>query len=207
MARGKYQTEVEAAVRHLRFTQCGGTTFAPRPAARRELFGFKHAKVMLITPAGRRDLQPQSMTRHVALDHDVPMVATYSGACPLDGVAERPPLGLPLAGFCHPTPAGGDCLHGEHGSWDTRAESIGSLEACVARCRRCARCQYVSYSELHRDCSWYHYCHSGRYEHRSLQARWAGRSNVATLDEFFLEVWESGWDYRTQRVRVGEILV
>ena len=129
--------------------------------------------------------------------------------CPLLDVPERSSkLTLPLVGFCHPTPSGGDCATGDHGSWDTRAEkALDSLDGCAARCRRCARCQMVSYSALHHDCSWYHYCHYGRYGTRELQARWAGRSTVNTLDEFFLEVWESGWDYRTLRVRVNDALI
>ena len=38
-------------------------------------------------------------------------------------------------------------------------------------------------------------------------ARWASRSRTTTLDEFFLESWESGWDYRTARVRVDDKLI
>ena len=80
-------------------------------------------------------------------------------------------LSVPTAGFCRTTSASweGDCDHGEQGNWPFRHHpSLNSIDACVDRCRSCARCRYVSFiprsaSELG-DCSWYHTCRtpSGR---------------------------------------------
>ena len=35
---------------------------------------------------------------------------------------------------------------------------IANLSECAARCRSCARCNFVSFSEMHHDCSWYRTC-------------------------------------------------
>lgn len=58
-------------------------------------------------------------------------------------------------GFCDYTPPGrGDCLAGDKGSFDT-----GEPLKCLALCRGCARCRFVSVSRAHKDCSWFHSCH------------------------------------------------
>ena len=46
------------------------------------------------------------------------------------------------------------------GSWHTMRHSppIRSWSACAARCQRCPRCNYISYSAAERDCSWYTQC-------------------------------------------------
>ena len=59
-----------------------------------------------------------------------------------------------LRGHCGVTEVGGDCVAGQHGAW----EGVLTLQACIARCSRCPRCNYVSYSRKYDDCSWYHEC-------------------------------------------------
>ena len=61
------------------------------------------------------------------------------------------------AGYCAPTLAdAGMCDAGWQGSWD--GPEAQSLERCVQRCLACARCSFVSYSRVNRDCSWHHAC-------------------------------------------------
>ena len=86
------------------------------------------------------------------------------------------------------------------------------MAECLRRCSECARCRTVSFSFADRDCSWYHWCHRGRYADSRLQAQWTrqhggGAAAAAlVLDGAFLELWESGWDYRTVRVLPGAVL-
>ena len=74
-------------------------------------------------------------------------------------------------GFCSATSTdGGDCDTGSSGSWKVvRASARGTHNAsgahvsrmhqCVEMCKRsCARCRFVSYSDTHRDCDWFHEC-------------------------------------------------
>ena len=60
-------------------------------------------------------------------------------------------------GYCGWTTSAGNCTSGSKGSWNTDALGIRSLADCMARCRRCANCRFVSLSlsRAHRDCSWY----------------------------------------------------
>ena len=78
-------------------------------------------------------------------------------------------MSTPAAGFCRFVEWGweGDCARGEQGTWSPRRyPRLASLQGCVARCRDCARCNYVSFtppltkSDLG-DCSWYHRCATG----------------------------------------------
>ena len=64
------------------------------------------------------------------------------------------------AGYCAPTDGRGSCATGDKGSWSTRGGDIRSMADCIAKCRACARCRYVSLSlaRAHRDCSWFHSC-------------------------------------------------
>ena len=67
----------------------------------------------------------------------------------------------PRVGYCRPTRTGdaGDCRRGAQGSWLLPAEGNWSGEAgCLARCRGCGNCRYVSVSLRERDCSWYREC-------------------------------------------------
>ena len=65
-----------------------------------------------------------------------------------------------VAGYCAPTDGRGSCTTGDKGSWSTRGSDIRSMADCIAKCRACARCRYVSLSlaRAHRDCSWFHSC-------------------------------------------------
>ena len=67
-----------------------------------------------------------------------------------------------VSGYCAPSAGelGGDCSAGDSGSWSLGRNRIRSLQACVARCRQCARCAFVSYSAapVHSECSWYSDC-------------------------------------------------
>lgn len=60
----------------------------------------------------------------------------------------------PVAGYCAVTEGAGDCAHGSSGCW----QGLANLSACAARCERCARCRFVSYSRELNDCSWYARC-------------------------------------------------
>ena len=99
---------------------------------------------------------------------------------------------MPLAGYCHNTDGEGDCSRGDAGAWETRKHALTSLQACVAKCRGCARCTVVSFSRLQHDCSWYHRCHEGGASTSSPAAAHA-------LDAERLVNVESGWDYVTVR--------
>jgi len=47
-----------------------------------------------------------------------------------------------------------DCMYGQRGAWRISHATRG-LEVCVALCRCCARCRYVSFSAKFQDCSWF----------------------------------------------------
>ena len=47
---------------------------------------------------------------------------------------------------------------GEKGNWGLRRRGIDDLAGCVARCRTCARCRFVSFSLAHDECGWFHSC-------------------------------------------------
>ena len=72
------------------------------------------------------------------------------------------PQPQPRYGYCAPTKTGdaGDCAHGSSGSWriGDGASRVRDVAGCVARCRGCGRCRYVSVSLREGDCSWYHAC-------------------------------------------------
>ena len=73
-------------------------------------------------------------------------------------------LAAPRVGICGETSVGeGDCARGWWGSW--RGADYGvSLRGeegrrnCLALCRQCARCAFISYSHANDDCSWYAQC-------------------------------------------------
>jgi hypothetical protein len=78
--------------------------------------------------------------------------------------ASRTPAGL-ATGYCAVTRGGpSDCAAGSMGSWRLSAEARkrwrldAALAECVARCRGCERCRYISVSARHGDCSWTHEC-------------------------------------------------
>ena len=78
------------------------------------------------------------------------------------GAGPPPPYapGETHSGNCGGTDYGGDCTYDASGAWVADQENITSLALCAARCRTCARCNYVSYSNAsaNNDCSWYSHC-------------------------------------------------
>ena len=72
-------------------------------------------------------------------------------------------------GFCGITEGEGDCAAGQQGAWEVgRAgsdEGVQDLAGCIARCERCGRCNYVSFSYHNEDCSWFHSCNAPLTDH------------------------------------------
>lgn len=61
-------------------------------------------------------------------------------------------------GYCDGTDDGpSDCEKGEKGMWQLSGELQG-VGDCIARCASCARCNYISISHTHKDCSWFNQC-------------------------------------------------
>ena len=53
----------------------------------------------------------------------------------------------------------GDCKGGLSGSWEPGASSgVHSLADCVAACKCCSACRFISFSAANKDCSWYRSC-------------------------------------------------
>jgi hypothetical protein len=63
-------------------------------------------------------------------------------------------------GYCHTTDENrGDCKRGVMGSLKLGpAHEIADFAACVAFCKQCSQCNYVSMSPSHEDCGWFHRC-------------------------------------------------
>jgi len=71
------------------------------------------------------------------------------------------------AGLCRET--GGrsghaDCSRHTSGWWAAKRNNITSLASCVARCRGCRNCRFVSFSraKAHDECAWYTHCDLNR---------------------------------------------
>ena len=64
-------------------------------------------------------------------------------------------------GACGATENGGDCATDSQGAWPM-APPRHSLATCIAMCRCCERCRYISYSAQNEDCSWFAACKMGR---------------------------------------------
>ena len=62
----------------------------------------------------------------------------------------------PQTGFCAVTDntLPGSCSFGFSGSWPEHT----TLDTCVQACRKCNRCNYISFSNRAADCSWYFEC-------------------------------------------------
>ena len=62
----------------------------------------------------------------------------------------------PQTGFCAVTDntLPGSCSFGFSGSWPEHT----TLDPCVQACRKCNRCNYISFSNRAADCSWYFEC-------------------------------------------------
>ena len=210
--RGKYWSEMHDAVLHWRYLQCSSARYWPLPAPLARRRGWP-PRLMLVVSAGRRWVDPIGpsgaadrgyMTRHVVLDHSsrarpppssaraASSARVEGAACPVLQTAPRAASRVPLSGYCQGTDGEGDCATGSKGAWDTRRHRLGSLQACVQKCRGCARCNLVSYSQLHHDCSWFHSCH---------EAWQVTNARPDVLDETQLWLVDSGWDYLTTRVR------
>ena len=65
-----------------------------------------------------------------------------------------------LDGYCGEAENGGDCLHGDQGSWPLSAFDARSWRsaaaACTALCAGCKRCHLISTSLQWKDCTWWH---------------------------------------------------
>ena len=60
-------------------------------------------------------------------------------------------------GFCEETSSGAsDCAFDNKGSWS--GPRARSLKSCALACMQCVRCEYVSYSQVSADCSWFAAC-------------------------------------------------
>lgn len=60
-------------------------------------------------------------------------------------------------GYCEKTVGFSDCRAGAIGSYD-QGPASRSLDECVAACRACRNCRFVSFSAANRDCSWFSAC-------------------------------------------------
>ena len=79
-------------------------------------------------------------------------------------------IGVPKPGNCGDTEldmAPDACDHRPTGSWNATAAGIADLAGCVAACKKCRECGYVSYNPAAQsptdppDCSWYRVCDMG----------------------------------------------
>lgn len=61
-------------------------------------------------------------------------------------------------GFCGKTVGEGDCAKGHKGAYEMggagEATGVVGAAACMRKCEACARCQYISFSPHHEDCSY-----------------------------------------------------
>ena len=141
---------------------------------------FSRLPSALSVPQVRRGLVPRTLT---ATQHELsafPSVQDFyaSGrrAASL-GPGRSRVLRLPhsRAGYCAPTDSArpANCTSSDQGVWRlaTPYHPFGSHEQprrgdatsatdCLARCHRCARCNFVTISLIDGECSWYHHCPS-----------------------------------------------
>ena len=117
--------------------------------------------------ARRPDLGPHIVHSHTvhlplgALLHALLTPCTMCGSGLIVGDEFGSDPRVPTAvGYCAATDSQSrfDCARSDKGAWDAAAANISSLAACVARCRGCQRCRWVSWSAEHGDCSWYYAC-------------------------------------------------
>ena len=52
----------------------------------------------------------------------------------------------------------GDCWNSTRGVWPLHRPGFFSLANCTARCEQCQNCNYVSFSQTTKTCSWYQEC-------------------------------------------------
>ena len=148
---GKYRSEVHSLVVHMRWLRCPGARYAAWPASLLRRWGGR-AALLIIVPVGRRAVPREQLNRFILPEHAFgSRMSKREAICPIRRQPKLPAHELALTGLCAPTEGAGDCTDGHSGSW---AEA--SLASCEARCRACRRCNFISFSRLHRDCSWYH---------------------------------------------------
>ena len=105
------------------------------------------------------------------------------------------PAPMVYSGFCDRTEGEGNCKRGQQGAWEMggagEATGLLGISACVRKCEACSRCQYVSFSSHHEDCSWFHSCRLDRLQSmpgaetfRTIQVRgieFNGSSSSSTM--------------------------
>ena len=87
-----------------------------------------------------------------------------------------------VPGYCGTTSSAGDCTRGSKGSLGLKPSEgfslRGAVHACLRKCDACERCQYITVSPRHGDCSWYARCDLGR-----LRTAVKGMLSSAATDE------------------------
>ena len=80
-------------------------------------------------------------------------------------LARSPPLPEPLLllperGTCDTTNFAehNDCQYGEKGAWKAGEHNMTHVLDCIAQCRKCNKCNFISYSARFNDCSWFTSC-------------------------------------------------
>lgn len=149
-----------------------------------------HAR--LYNPELARLLQPYVVPAPRLLHHPVLLLHGEGFDCRVSSVREvtrqREGAGASVAaqrwlqaaalGYCAETTGPGNCERGNKGSWTLQADETRSWDraatVCLQHCAGCARCQHVSISLWHADCSWFASC-----QHGQLQQGVAGFRSAA----------------------------
>ena len=95
--------ELNDAIRHWRWMQCGADFRYERLEERHERFWDWPPTITLVVAAGRRVPDPSmsSLTKYVQLDHRARFGSSAAGfGCPLLNAPRYPIEGLPTTGFC-----------------------------------------------------------------------------------------------------------
>lgn len=82
--------------------------------------------------------------------------------------ASAPPVGRgQFRGYCAITTLDlGDCQNGMRGAFRLGDHRVYTLDECAAHCKAtCARCNFVSYSQIEGECAWHHECPQPRWAH------------------------------------------
>jgi hypothetical protein len=120
-----------------------------------------HPRLQNRTGDGR--LYRQSQALLATLDQPLNPRTLLADACP-DLDLLRGGMAHAGVGYCDVTEdAEGDCENGNKGSFQMAADGdhggvLRDHSGCIERCRRCARCNFVSVSAANHDCSWFHTC-------------------------------------------------
>lgn len=111
-----------------------------------------------VVPFGSIALLPKALSNASAPGPSQPRARPPTRAARRESFASEPWwVGTPTVGHCGATETG-DChepIEGSicalSGSWNLRRHGIDSLAACIARCRKCSCCSFVSFSSVARD--------------------------------------------------------